>query len=217
MQNLFSVRYQILHSCWWVLTWRVQQSKETTKTRKKDFFHLLILILIHPKREYNWYTIFIEFITALTNLGPKPLKKSLHTECLLSFRKLADNPKTHKRFNKTLFKQTRQDRMNILRVILFFKPQTLQKQTMKGITYLLPVGFFQLSRMWAWDWHVRHFAFLSCVRLKGVLFNLVCVFDLFFSECWQSTLRQIWEGRGGGLVGANNSSFFLVPHTKQLR
>ena len=139
-------------------------------------------------------------------------KKSLHTECLLSFRKLADNPKTHKRFNKTLFKQTRQDRMNILRVILFFKPQTLQKQTMKGITYLLPVGFFQLSRMWAWDWHVRHFAFLSCVRLKGVLFNLVCVFDLFFQNAGSQLCGRFGRGGVGRWWGQIILFFFLVAH-----
>ena len=41
---------------------------------------------------------------------------------------------------KTFFNQTIQGRLQMFKVVLFFKLETLQTETMKGTTYLLPVG-----------------------------------------------------------------------------
>ena len=50
--------------------------------------------------------------------------------------------KTHKMLNTALFNQTKQDRMQILEGILFFKLQTIQKQTsqLAAARRVLPAG-----------------------------------------------------------------------------
>ena len=55
-------------------------------------------------------------------------------------KKKRKDPKTHKRSERTLFTQTKQDRMRILEEILFFKA-TNNTKTDKSFLFLTPVGF----------------------------------------------------------------------------
>ena len=54
-------------------------------------------------------------------------------------------PKTHKRL-KTLFNQTKQDRVRIFEEILYFKATSYNTKTSKQFTYLLPIGFLQKKK-----------------------------------------------------------------------
>ena len=98
----------------------------------------------------------------------------------------------HKRLNRTLFNQSIQDSMQVFKVVLFFKLRTGQKQTIKGITNLLPVGFFQLPRMSARD------------SSRIVSFDFSCAFDFFpqnagsqlcfrFFLKWRAPWPWLWQ------------------------
>ena len=64
---------------------------------------------------------------------------------------LKKDPKTYRRFKRTLFNQTKPDRMRIFEEILFFKAENTtiennnnnNKQTNKSLILLSPVGFLQ--------------------------------------------------------------------------
>ena len=62
-----------------------------------------------------------------------------------------ERSKTHTEGWQNASYLTKQVSRHIFKVIIVFKPRILQKQTMKRVTNLLPVGFFQLPRMCARD------------------------------------------------------------------
>ena len=53
---------------------------------------------------------------------------------------LTTDPKAHKRLERMLFNQAKQDRTRIFEEILFSKLRTIQKQT---LSFLSPVGFLR--------------------------------------------------------------------------
>ena len=86
--------------------------------------------------------------------------------------------------------------MQIFDVITFFKLRTIQQKTVQP-TYLCPLGARKLAEgkgheTASDDDYIENLHVLSCfVLLKSVLL-ISCVFWIFFSERWQSTLFQIF-------------------------
>ena len=118
--------------------------------------------------------------------------------------------KTHRRLKRTIFNQTKRDRMRIFEEILFFKA-TDNTKTNKSVIFLSPAGSLQtevgtrnkqISYLSVASWinegesgHESQFAsclVLSYKKKKSVLFNLLCVLDFFFFfKRQQSTLFRI--------------------------
>ena len=99
--------------------------------------------------------------------------------------------KTHRMWNRMLFNQTKQERMQIFKGILFFKSTNNTKtNNLVAASWVYPKGCVQLNDLFIFVLFVafkRRISVKICtllwfVLLKSILFNLLCDFDLFFQS-----------------------------------
>ena len=104
---------------------------------------------------------------------------------------LKNDPKTHKKLKRTYFNQTKQDRMRFfLRKSSCSKLHTIQKQTNKQFTFLLPVGFLRIFLIF----NFQGISILdsSCVAMLWCSIALNCtVFLVQYLYCNVNTVLKI--------------------------